>query len=230
MKPTSFALKSLSIVALSGTLASTLSAEAASYRLDITRNNATLEMVVYDFWSTEYPGPVVAIGKSDLGSTKILGSASMRNPKNEIACTVSNGLYHPWAEKTKTPYEIFTVTGITDYTATKDTEITYFSETEVGQSIKLSLAAGEKLTRSVYLSEGFCQFVIGNTQKEIQTDCGQVDNNPNFVKTELPSHGTEQWIKFSCKQGSSVYVNVDDLLKQKGVSEGQIESYGSVAR
>jgi hypothetical protein len=230
MKPTSFALKSLSILALTGTIASTLSAEAASYALDMTRDGKTLEMVVYDFWSTEYPGPVVAIGKSDLGSTKILGSASMRNPTNDVACTVSNGLYHPWAEKTKTPYEIYTVTGIIDYTATKDTEINYFSETEVGHSIKLSLAAGEKLTRSVYLSEGSCQFVIGNTQKEIQTDCGQVDNNPNFLKTELPSHGTEQWIKFSCKQGSSAYVNVDDLLKQKGVSEGKIESYGSVAR
>ena len=224
----------LSLLAATATLMATLTAAqtagAASYTLDMTRNNVTHTMVIYDFWSTEYPGPVIAIGKSDSGTTEILGSASMRNPKNDVACKVSNGLYHPWAEKTETPYEIYTVTGITDYSATKDTEITYITETDLGQDNKLSLAAGDKLTRAVYLSEGYCQYVIGDTQKEIQTDCGQVDNNPNFAKTELPSHGTEQWIKFSCKQGTSVYVNVDDLLKQKGVSQGQIESYGSVAR
>jgi hypothetical protein len=230
MKPTCLALKSLSILALTGTLASTISAEAASFRLDITRDGKTLEMVVYDLWSGEYPGPVVAIGKSDKGTTKIIGSTSMRKMENDATCTVSNGLYHPWAEKTKTPYELYTVTGNAEYTATKDIEVTFFDNNAVGEYKKMTVASGEKLTEAVYLGEGFCQYVVGGARTEIQTDCAQVGDNNDFVKTDLPSHPTEQVIKLSCKEGIDAYVTVDQLLKQKDVKEGQIESYGSVTR
>lgn len=230
MKPTFLALKSLSILALTGTLASSLSAEAASYRLDITRDGKTLEMVVYDIWSGEYPGPVIAIGKSDKGTTKIIGSSSMRKMENDATCTVSNGLYHPWAEKTKTPYDLYTVTGNTEYTATKDIEVTFFDDSAAGEYKKMTVTKGEKLTQAVYLSEGFCQYVVGGTRPEIQTDCAQVGDNNDFVKADLPSHPTEQVIKFSCKEGIEAYVTVDQLLKQEGVKEGQIESYGTVTR
>jgi hypothetical protein len=217
-------------MAVAGALTVATQSEAASYRLDMTRDGVVHEMVVYDFWSGEYPGPVVAIGKSDNGTTKITGSTSLRNPSKDVSCTVNNGLYHPWAEKTKTPYEIYSVVGNTEYTAKKDIEVLHYSQDQSEENPKLKVAAGQKLTRSVYLGEGFCQYVVGNTEIEIQTDCAQVGDNADFAKTDLPSHSSEQWIKFDCLKGSSVYVNVDDLLKQKGVTEGQIESYGSVTR
>lgn len=224
--------QTLSVLVATGTLTAaltaTVSANAATFLLDMTRNGVTHSMVVHDFWSGEYPGPVVAIGKSNKGKTTILGSSSMRNPMKDQSCTVSNGLYHPWADRTKTPYEIYTVTGITEYVASKDVEISY-SEV-VGQTSKLKLAAGEKLTRAVYLGEGFCQYVVGNTQKEIQTDCAEIGDNTDLVKTDYPTHATEQWIKFSCLDGGEAYVAVDDLLTQEGVQEGQIASYGSVKR
>lgn len=228
----SFSLKrqALALMAIAGTFTIATQSEAASYRLDMTRNGVVHEMVVYDFWSGEYPSPVVAIGKSDKGTTKVIGSTSMRKLVNDTACTVSNGLYHPWAEKTKTPYEIYTVAGNTEYTATKDIEVTFFDNSAAGETKKLTVANGEKLTQAVYLGEGFCQYVVGNTRLEIQTDCAQVGDNIDFAKTDLPAHPTEQIIKFSCKEGIDVYVTVDHLLKQKGVKEGQIESYGSVTR
>lgn len=220
----------LSLLAFTAASVSALSVEAASYNLDITRNGITHEMVVYDFWSGEYPGPVVAIGKTDKGSTVIKGSTSLRNPTNDAACAVSNGLYHPWAAKTKTDYEIYSVIGNTVYTATKDLEVVHHVQPDTDENPILKMSAGQKLSRSVYLGEGFCQYVVGDSQKEIQTDCASVSDNADFAVTELPAHKTEQWIKFECKKGASIYVNVEELLKQKGVTEGQIESYGSVTR
>lgn len=219
-----------SVLAVTAVSATSIHAEAVSYRLDMTRDGIVHEMVVYDFWSGEYPGPVVAIGKTDKGSTVIRGSTSLRNPTNDAACAVSNGLYHPWAAKSKTDYEIYSVIGNTFYTATKDLEIVHHVQPDSDENPILKLSAGEKLNRSVYLGEGFCQYVVGDTQKEIQTDCASVSDNADFTMTELPTHKMEQWIKFDCKKGTSIYVNVEELLKQKGVTEGQIESYGSVTR
>lgn len=220
----------LAALAFTAASLSALSAEAASYKLDITRNGINHEMVVYDFWSGEYPEPVVAIGKTDKGSTVIKGSTSLRNPTNDTTCAVSNGLYHPWAAKTKTAFEFYSVIGDTVYTATKDLEVVHNVQPDSDENPILKMSAGQRLSRSVYLAEGFCQYVVEDSQKEIETDCAAVSDNADFVVTELPAHKMEQWIKFDCQRGSSIYVNVEDLLKQKGVTEGQIESYGSVSR
>jgi len=98
----------------------------------------------------------------------------------------------------KTAYDIYTVTGNTEYTATKDIDVVHFSQMDSTEQPVLKISVGEKLTRSVYLGEGFCQYVVENTQTEIQTDCAQIGDNSDFAKLDLPSHGTEQWIKFDC--------------------------------
>lgn len=222
--------KALAPIALIGTLTLTLASQASTFRLDIERAGVTHEMVVYDLWSGEYPGPVVAVGKSDKGTTTVLGSSSLRQPTKDQKCEISNGLYHPWAEPTKSKADFFTITGYTEYVAKKDIEIQYLADEEPLQTITEKISKGEKLSKAIYLGEGFCQFTVDKSQAEVELDCAQVDDNADFEKVDRPAHATEQWIKFSCLNGGQAYVEVNDLLKQRGVREGQIQSYGTVTR
>ncbi len=48
------------------------------YLLPITRNGVTRTMVAYNFWSGEYPQPVIYIQLGRSNTSKIMGYASLR--------------------------------------------------------------------------------------------------------------------------------------------------------
>ncbi len=210
-------LKALAPIARLGTLTLNPASRAVTFQLDIERAGVTREMVVYMLWSGQYPGPVI-------------GSASLRQPTNDQKCEISNGLYHPWSEPTKSKADFFTITGYTEYVAKKEIDIQYLADEEHLQTITEVISKGEKLLKAIYLGEGFCQFTVEKSQAEVEMDCAQVDDNADFEKVDRPAYSTEQWIKVSCLNGGEAYLEVNDLLRQPGVREEQIQSYGTVIR
>ena len=184
------------------------------YLLPITRNGVTHTMVAYNFWSGEYPQPVIYIQPGRNNTSKIRGYASLRTPGKKKSCTVKSGIYHPWSKNKISLINYYSIIPIINYVAKNDTILN-------DQKIK----KGDRLGHEVYLAEGSCAYLF-NGKIKLETSC--IDEDPKFKITKYPSHPSEQWLHLSCKEGYNIFVQDRDLLTQPNVRKGRILGYGEV--
>lgn len=194
-----------------------LHASEAPYLLPITRNGVTHTMIAYNFWSGEYPEPVIYVQPSQGRWGKVMGYSSLRNIVKRKQCTVKSGIYHPWSNDKISLINYYSIVPRKSYLVQRDTAFE-------GQKFK----KGDKLVNEVYLSEGFCSYILNDQKERLVTHCiGEVTQ---FKSTKYPSHPSEQWLYLSCKEGYKVFVQDSDLLTQPDINKGQISGYGEVTK
>lgn len=213
-------MKLLLTLILASTFAVSAMAENISYELPVTRNGKTEVRLAYNFWSGEYPGPVIRINAKKPGKTTVKAYKSPRALKNRVACTVQNGMYHPWGQTENSIINYYTLAALNKYKAKTDTVIDWAYD----QSNPL-LIKGETFN-VVYAAEGMCLADID--VQTIDFSCDAPDNDSNLVKVSPEDEFYEQWLYVTCAEGYNAFLEVGDILTQKGVSEGTITEYGSV--
>ncbi len=172
-------------------------------------------MVTYNFWSGEYPKPVIYIQPTANGWARIRGYESLRNPGRKEVCTVKTGLYHPWSKDNTSLINYYTIIPKVTYVARQNTTLN-------NRRIK----KGDILDNEFYLAEGDCSYLL-NKKKKITTFC--LGDAAEFQRIEKPAHPSEQWLYIKCREGYNVFVRDTDLLRQLGVKKGVIKGYGKVA-
>lgn len=214
-------------------------AESSVYTLPITRNGVTTERVAYNFWSGEWPGPVIRVNSTKKGDTTIKAFKSLRvlSKQNQVACTLKNGVYHPWAQVTDNE--------VTGKASTQNSVITYYSIVEKNEylvkktntpswiemydesGIELGAPTFKKGSKIlvVYGSEGYC---LGSTGgKDYFFPCDAIEQDTNYKATTGPlNFDGEQWLYVQCKEGNKAFVQDTSLLAQPGVSQGEFLEYG----
>jgi len=195
---------------------SILSAEAigGSYTLPITRNGVTHHMVAYNYWSGEYPKPVINVKHNQNRWVQIEGYASLRKSLNREVCSIRAGIYHPWSKEKISIIDYYSIIPRVDYVAKKNTLLD-------DQKIR----KGDKLENEIYIAEGSCSYLL-NKRREIVATC--IDDPTVFRRIETPSHSSEQWLYLKCREGYKVFVQDTDLLSQPNIKRGAISGYGEV--
>ena len=194
-----------------------LHASEEPYLIPITRDGMTHTMVAYNSWSGEYPEPVIRVQPSQSKWNKVMGYPSLRNTVNKKECTIKTGTYHPWSEDKISLISYYSI----------EPKISYLAQSDImfeGQKFK----KGDKLDNEVYLSEGFCSYVLNGKKERLRTNC--IGEDTHFKITKYPTHPSEQWLYLSCKEGYKVFVQDSDLLSQPNVTEGQMYGYGEVTK
>jgi len=205
----------LSIPMLIVTLTCTNANNIKPYTIPITRNGVTHTMIAYNFWSGEYPLPVINVKPTKKKWTKIFGYSSLQKVDKKIACTIKSGLYHPWSKDTSSIINFYSIVPKIDYIVKKDTQL----EDEM-------LNKGDKLENEVYLSEGYCKYTL-NSKKSFESFCINNENR-EFKLIKHPTHNKEQWLYLECKEGYNIFIKDKDLLTEQNVSKGTIKGYGEV--
>lgn len=213
-------MKQILILVLASVFGASAFAETMSYELPVTRNGKTEVRMAYNFWSGEYPGPVIRINSKKIGTTKVKAYKSPRVLKEKVSCTVKNGIYHPWGQTENSIINYYTLAALNKYAAIEKTYITWDYE-----DFMPILEKGDTFN-VVYAAEGMCLADIGTTN--IAFSCEEPDNDPTLVKISPEDDFYEQWIYVNCGEGYNAFIEVNDILTQKGVSEGTITEYGSV--
>ncbi|MHB8138376.1 MAG: hypothetical protein ACYDGO_08310 [Smithellaceae bacterium] len=209
---------------LSGAINAQTTQEGASaskllnYKLPVTRNGITITKVAAPFWQSEYPGPVIDVSSKKSGRTIAQAYQSLRKLDAPVACTVKNGIYHPWSKTQNSVINYYTITSVEDYRARKTVKLEQYSISE-----------GDSITNVVYASEGLC---IGNLKdRQIEFRCSDVDENPQeFQRLGEADKASrlEQWLYLKCEEGHDAFIQDSELLKTKGVKQGVIVKYGEV--
>ncbi len=192
----------------------------ASYLLPITRDGKTVNRVARNFWSGEYPQPVIDVNANKKGETTVSAFKSLRDKKDAVKCTIKNGVYHPWSKTPNSMLETYTIQALSEYEAKTDVATDAFA-----------LKAGQKLTRVAYLAEGLCEaYATGPGKKERRLDfsCDELKNPGLKEVAGQNDKFSEQWLQLKCKDGTKAFVEDKALLAQPGVKEGEISEYGSV--
>lgn len=200
-------------------LATTLFLQANDnpYQLPITRDGVTHTMLAYNFWSGEYPSPVIYLQPDTNKQRQIRGYTTLRNPNQQKVCTVKSGIYHPWSHDKTSLIHYYSIVPNICYRVQNDT---LFENHQ--------LKRGDELQKEIYLSEGYCSYLL-NGKTAIESTC--IDQqDTHFKRMESPSHPSEQWLHLACHEGYTVFVQDSDLLTQPHVSEGTIVGYGEVSK
>jgi len=186
------------------------------YQLPITRHGVTHTMIAYNFWSGEYPKPVIHV-QSGIQSNwhKMMGYASLRRMDKRKKCTIRSGIYHPWSKDKISLINYYSIVPRVSYLVQNNTTIN-------GQKFK----KGDRLENEIYLAEGSCSYTLNGKKARFETYC--IDEDTHFKKINYPSHPSEQWLYLNCKEGYNVFVQDRDLLTQPNVNLGQISEYGKV--
>jgi len=189
-----------------------------SYALPITRHGVTHSMVAYNFWSGEYPKPVIYVERTHGKWTKIKGYASLRRLTERKVCSIKSGLYHPLSRDKTSLINYYSIIPKIDYAARRNTVLD-------NQHIQ----KGDRLENEFYIAEGSCVYLL-NKRKQITTTCIEeaVEDPSVFRRIEKPSHPREQWLYLNCREGYKVFVRDADLLSQPNVRRGAISGYGRV--
>lgn len=194
-----------------------LQANEDSYLLPITRDGTTHTMLAYNFWSGEYPSPVIDVQADRNKTRKIMGYTTLRNPDKKKACTIKSGIYHPWSQDKTSLINYYTIVPNVSYLAHGDNVLE-----------NLKLKKGDQLKEEIYLAEGYCSYLL-NGKIALETMCIGEENS-HFKRVEVRSHATEQWLYLTCQEGYKLFVEDKGLLTQKGVIEGKIIGYGEVGK
>ncbi len=173
--------------------------------------------LVFGFWQGEYPSPVLQLDRPL--RTKVL--ADPCGGTVEKGCTAPAGLYHPWAKDSDRPGDLrFAVRTMPEtYTLSKD-------HTVAGRPLK----KGTEVQVLTYLSEGFCTMTAEGVVLEDMCP-GTSPGDTTWQKVGSGNDQPVQMVEVACDGGSKGWLVVDDdLMKQAGVREGQMEGYGEVSR
>lgn len=214
-----------------------------SYKLPITREGKTLIRVAYNFWSGEYPNPIIDVNSSKPGTTTISAYTSLRDLKDVVSCTIQNGVYNPWSKNARSLEHYYTLTAANDFLVLNDMVITksYYGSGNEPKSKKIKVPAGSKIINVVYGSENFCAATlrIGSNLTPIDESCDFFFDNPKKLQAIFKEKDqfSEQWLHLNCSETTSTgaalkaFVNADALMSQKdkGIREGCPAGYGNVS-
>lgn len=215
------------ILGLAFLMAASVSQADDSYVLPISRASSTVEMVAYNFWSGEYPGPVINVKSDQAGTTTVQAYKSLRQLDQPVACTIKNGLYHPWASPSS-PTVFYTIAPNVKYVVKKDATLTYYPKNE-SVDMTVDLKVGDVLEREVYVGENYCSIAIPvkGVLTEVGIGCDATTDETVFQKV-VGGGDTEQWLYVKCENGEKAFVRDQSLLAEPGVTEGQVIEYGTV--
>jgi hypothetical protein len=238
------AMKNIAIVFSSIVFFVTTAAATDAYKLEVERNGTTYLQVALNTWQGEYPGPVIDVSsKKKNQTTTVKAWESLRSLSVSKLCTIQNGLYHPWSQTKNSVINYYTLVPAVDYVAIKNVPADVGASfwPEVGN--KVTIKAGDKILNVVYLAEGISMatLVSKGTKQTIYVDYGALDNKEffkNTLETKSLKTGThedgstysmnEQWLYVKCAEGYNAFIEDVELLKYKGVKEGDIYDWGSV--
>ncbi len=208
-----------------------LCAEEIPYKIDVIRDGKLHHQVAYNFWSGEYPMPVININAGKRGKTTIKGYTTLREKTQLKPCTVKNALYHPWSKDKNSYINLYTIAPIESYEILST--FPYELQKEVGET---DIKAGDKIINIVYLGEGYSQGILQSSAKNdtlIAFQSQLFENNPKVFKRidDISTLKTkEQWLYLKCEESYNVFVEDKDLLAQKGIKEGQVTGYGEISK
>lgn len=212
------ALGALFLLSVCGRVA----AEVTSYTLPLVREGKTTTRLAYEFWSGEYPGPIIDLNSQTPGTTTVLAHASVRDLSETQSCAIQNGVYHPWSKGNKSLITFYTLTAQKSYRAEKDHDLD-------SEKIK----KGDTISHVVYLAEGSCQAQWSGREKKgrsvVVFSCDELENPRDFKPLEGQGDPfLEQWLYVRCGDGSKAFVQDKQLLAAPGAKEGQLVGYGEV--
>lgn len=215
--------------------------EPASKLQTIVRNNKSQTVVQYDFWSYEYPSPVIDVKSKQTGGTTVTAQKSFVQLGHDVPCTIKNGIYHPWSSTENSVEKFVTLTSLREFRARRTHTLAYpdYSEEKGPFESKIKVQRGDIFTRLIYTSEGYCNVEHVNSKhvrKELVVECSIFDNKRLYAETAkstpAPKEGetgyAEQWLHLSCAEGYSAFIRDEDLLKAPAVKMGAILGYGTV--
>jgi len=189
-----------------------------SYKLPVTRNGVIVTKVATPFWQSEYPGPVIDVRSKKSGTMTVQAYQSLRKLDSPVACTIKNGIYHPWSKTKNSVIHYYTITPVEDYKARKTAKLEEYT-----------IHKGDIITNVVYFSEGFCKGNLKNRQ--IEFTCSALQENPqDFQRLGKAENGSrpEQWLHVKCEEGHKAFIQDTALLNTNGVKKGVIIKYGEV--
>ncbi|MBS1972222.1 MAG: hypothetical protein JSU04_18090 [Bdellovibrionales bacterium] len=206
-----------------------------SYKLPITRNGKQTTRVASSYWVGEWPMPMIDVLSDFPGTTKISAYTNLRNPREQdkVACTIKNGVYHPWSNNDPSAANYYTLSDVQDYKALRDVTYSAYSYKQK-KEIKMKIPKGALITNVVYGSEGYCSATlkIGKTLRSIDEACSFFMENKDFQKISADDNFSEQWIYMTCEEKDSSGRNVKAFVQDKslqaepGVKDGCPKAYG----
>ena len=191
--------------------------DSGPYRIAITRDGKQQTRLIAPFWSGEYPSPVIDVSSRKPGTTTVKGYKSLRDPKEPVNCTIKNGLYHPWAKEKASAANFYSIVAIEEYLSLKQQVLD-------GTELK----KGDLIIDLIYHGEGSCGARVAKNRKEIEFQCDTVQQSAGFKALKQPDNFAEQWLRMKCAEKYDAFVHAAALLKQKGVSRGDITGYGEI--
>lgn len=216
---------------------STPSERFESYKLPITRDGKKSTRVAHNFWSREWPEPIIDVNADIKGTTTIQAYTNLRDPKDtdKVSCTIKNGLYHPWSTQDSSINTYYTLIGVQDYTVIRDTTMEYYNRAD-GSPQQLRIPKASSILNVVYYAENYCGAILktGRTQRPISASCDFFLENKDFKKIQADTEFYEQWLYLTCEEKDAsgkvmkAFVRDQDILKQSGVKQGCHAEYGTV--
>ncbi|MEK6556500.1 MAG: hypothetical protein AABZ31_14725 [Bdellovibrionota bacterium] len=203
----------------------------------VNRDGKISARVVYNFWSGEYPMPVIDLATEIGGNSAIMVEKSFNNLGQTALCTANNGIYHPWSKTANSVKNYLSIVPLQEYRLLKTMNFdatVYDEKTGDPTTVEIKARKSDLLTRVVYLSEGYCsgELVLAPKLKRAQVDfsCDQVEDVTLFKKTAQSQDDefSEQWIEVNCLEGFTGYIRDQNLLTSPGAQEGRILGYGEV--
>ena len=185
---------------------------------DENKAECPIGTTAYDFWSGEYPGVVVQVDKT----STLMAKTNVCDSEPSIQCTISPGLYHPWAtQNLGTAFK--TISKVNRYRATKP----FILEADEGPSPEYK--TGTIITENMYLSEGYCVVTVDETMYH-WVPCPEADG---FELLPNPAEGfeTREFIGFKCLEGQVGWFETGPALFQNpGIQTGEITGYGEIGK
>jgi len=197
-----------------------------SYQLPITRDGQTVIRRAYNFWSGEYPTPMLKVGKK-AGKTTLKAYKSVRKLGKQVACTVKNGVYHEWGKTGNSVINYYTIQALNEYQATADVNVDEISSSLITPGVDTTYAfkKGDVLD-VVYGSEDYCVADFG--KDSLGFECPNIEENTSFTKISPEDNFSEEWLYVSCAEGYNAFLDASTLEQQKGVYDAELVQYGEV--
>ncbi len=197
-----------------------------SYRLPVTRDGQTRTRLAYDFWSGEYPLPVIDLKSGVKGETKVQAYTSLRKLNKTVDCTIKNGIYNPWSKTASSAKTYYTISPVVEYEAK---EKFILGEGGIDETDTPHLQPGDRVIDEIPLAEGYCQFTVvqGKARRQAQAACDELRSG-EMKLLEAPDGFNEQWIYLSCGEGYDAFIQDKSLLAVPGAAEGEVIEDGKV--
>jgi hypothetical protein len=114
--------------------------------------------------------------------------------------------------------DYYTLVPLVEYLSLKNQELG-------GVSIKIH----DKISEVHYLAEGICEARVAGGKDRVDFECNSLDDTSNYKPLRGQENKfAEQWLYVKCAENYEAFVEDRALLKQKGITEGEIKGYGEV--